>query len=180
MPAALLGMPLLLAALAFSARDTTAAAAATGAHLHWSSSYDTDFPAMRGWVNMGLTADQFAFPAGSRCAAGVPGPTGCGLRAKLAAWEQFQMTSFYDLCDHPQASSSPLDITNASSPWSEDGACAIWNRGAGLLDGWEVALERQVATQIMPHFGSGKALRGVSRTPLHTITYPEPLSRFYL
>ena len=49
------------------------------------------FPAMRGTINMGLNADQFQFPAG-RCAPNTPGPTGCGLRAKLAAWEQFGMT----------------------------------------------------------------------------------------
>ena len=165
--------------------DDAVPASSSSAHLRWSSFYDTDYPAMRGTINMGLNADQFQFPAG-HCAPNTPGPTGCGLRAKLAAWEQFGksprhcchlgcilqrvpaislrtgMTSFYDLCDHPSATSPrPPNISNASTPWSEDGACPIFNRGDGLVDGWEAALERQVATQIMPHFGPGKALRGV-------------------
>ena len=71
--------------------DDAVPASGSSAHLRWSSSYDTDFPAMRGTINMGLNADQFRFPAG-RCAPNTPGPTGCGLRAKLAAWEQFGMT----------------------------------------------------------------------------------------
>eukprot|EP01051_Picozoa_sp_SAG22_P010925 SAG22_NODE_1014_length_6027_cov_3.998988_8_plen_108_part_00 len=104
---------------------------------------------------MGLNADQFQWP--SKCAVQQPGPAGCGLKAKLAAFEQFGMTSFYDLCDHPSSARYPPNITNASAPWSEDGYCAIWQRGVGLLPGWEAALERQVAAQIAPHFGAGKA-----------------------
>ena len=108
---------------------------------------------------MGLSIYSEMWPGG--CSDGGTGPGGCGLQAKLAAWEQFGIPSFYDLCDHPCQQSICPNITNASSPWGEFGSCPIWRKGDGLLPGWEAALEKQVAQQIKPHFGKGKALRGV-------------------
>jgi hypothetical protein len=128
-------------------------------HLRWSTTYDTFFPDSRGWINMGLSIYSEMWPGG--CSEHATGPGGCGLQAKLAAWKQFGIPSFYDLCDHPCQQSTCPNITNASAPWGEFGSCPIWRKGDGLLPGWEAALEKQVAQQIKPHFGDGKALRGV-------------------
>jgi hypothetical protein len=130
-------------------------------HLRWSTTYDTFFPESQGWINMGLSIYSEMWPGGCSDHHGGTGPGGCGLQAKLAAWEQFGIPSFYDLCDHPCQQSICPNITNASSPWGEFGSCPIWRKGDGLLPGWEAALEKQVAQQIKPHFGKGKALRGV-------------------
>ena len=127
---------------------------APGQHLRWSTTYDTFFPDSRGWINMGLSIYSEMWPGG--CSDGGTGPGGCGLQAKLAAWTQFGIPSFFDLCDHPCQQSTCPNITNASSPWGEFGSCPIWRKGDGLLPGWEAALETQVAQQIKPHFGSGK------------------------
>ena len=128
-------------------------------HLRWSTTYDTFFPDSRGWINMGLSIYSEMWPGG--CSEHATGPGGCGLQAKLAAWKQFGIPSFYDLCDHPCQQSTCPNITNASAPWGEFGSCPIWRKGDGLLPGWEAALEKQVMLQIKPHFGDGKALRGV-------------------
>ena len=149
---------LVVLGLAVAAALPAARAAAHQQHLRWSSTYDTFFPDSRGWINMGLSIYRESWPGGC---GGAAGPGSCGLQAKLAAWEQFGIPSFYDLCDHPCSQRYCPNITNASSPWGETRSCPIWQRGVGLLPGWEMALETQVAQQIKPHFGQGKALRGV-------------------
>ena len=121
-------LSLALGLMGAAAQRAAAPAAPAPEHLHWSSTYDTFFPAAEShrWLNMGLSVYRQSWPGGC---GGAAGPDSCGLQAKLAAWEQFGIPSFYDLCDHPCSQRDCPDITNASAPWGEARACPIWQRG---------------------------------------------------
>ena len=56
--------------------------------------------------------------------------------------------------------------------YMEDGAKRIFKPGVGLGRGWEVALEARV-NAIRPHFGVGKAIRGVAYHPAESASHTE-------
>eukprot|EP01051_Picozoa_sp_SAG22_P019114 SAG22_NODE_3425_length_1719_cov_1.348148_1_plen_401_part_00 len=73
---------------------------------------------------------------------GWPTPNDTGLPGQLAAWGRYKIPSLYY-----------MEITGAQAK--------IWQPGVGLLPGWEAHVEAEVA-KFRPHFGAGKAVRGVA------------------
>ena len=69
-------LSLALGLMGAAAQRAAAPAAPAPEHLHWSSTYDTFFPAAEShrWLNMGLSVYRQSWPGG------------CGLQATLAAW----------------------------------------------------------------------------------------------
>jgi hypothetical protein len=74
---------------------------------------------------------------------GYPTPADTGLAGQLAAYKTFGIPSLYY-----------MEISKH--------AAQIWTNGVGLQPGWEEVVEREVKGFISPHFGPGKALRGVA------------------
>ena len=115
-----------------SSITTAAASSSSSAHLRIMSLSDFRPEEMSGWSNLGTT-----FLSND----GYPNPADTGLVGQVAAFRDFGIPSlaYMEITAHAQE---------------------IFKNGVGLQPGWEAALEVEV-DKIRPHFGPGKAIRGV-------------------
>ena len=113
-------------------------------HMEFMSSFSFNPPLMDGWVTHGLDQYCEVFP---NCSTTPP-----QLNFTLDAYQRYGIPALYS------------DLPSGWCP-QHNPSCTrsggIFVRRVGLALGWEAALETLVTTTILPHFGPGKAFRGV-------------------
>jgi hypothetical protein len=110
----------------------TKASAAGNKGMQYMSLWDYDPARTSEWINLGLTLYK-AYPGHKK-------GSGSHLQGQIDAFKKYGVPAL---------------------AYMEDGAKRIFKPGVGLGHGWEVALEARV-NAIRPHFGVGKAIRGVA------------------